>query len=370
MTLDDLAHEAHFAAQGLMDCALDAVRGRVSENGKPSVGRIETEQHAVHGLAWLATYVEAIKEMAAYAQRLREEGRFSETERLLTRIGLGEYLAQVFSAIPMNQSEIVRPSDFGLALEDVAPFRNEIVESLIAEGNTRENRAALAALIAEAREGAIGDPGLDDTFEAIRGEMRRFADAEVAPHAQGWHRANAYIPLEVIRGLSEMGVFGLTIPEAYGGMGLGKVAMCVVSEELSRGYIGVGSLGTRSEIAAELILVGGTEGQKRKYLPRIASGEILPTAVFTEPNTGSDLASLRTRAIRDGDGYVVSGAKTWITHPVRADLMTLLVRTNPEERGYRGLSMFLAEKRAGRTPSLSRSRACRAPKSRCSAIAA
>ena len=190
---------------------------------------------------------------------MSEESRFGETEQLLTRIGLGEYLAQVFSAIPMNQGEIVRPSDFGLALEDVAPFRNEIVESLIAEGNSRENRAALAALIGEAREGAIGDPGLDDTFEAIRGEMRRFADAEVAPHAQGWHRANAYIPLEVIRGLSEMGVFGLTIPEAYGGMGLGKVAMCVVSEELSRGYIGVGSLGTRSEIAAELILVGGTE---------------------------------------------------------------------------------------------------------------
>ena len=347
MTLDDLADKAHFAAQGLMDCALDAVRARVSENGKPDAGRIETEQHAVHGLAWLATYVEAIKEMAAYARRMNEEGRFGETEQLLTRIGLGEYLAQAFSAIPMNQSEMVRPSDFGLAPQDVASFRNEIVESLIAEGNTRENRAALAALIGEARQGAIGDPGLDDTFEAIRGEMRRFADAEVAPHAQGWHRANAYIPLEVIRGLSEMGVFGLTIPEAYGGMGLGKVAMCVVSEELSRGYIGVGSLGTRSEIAAELILVGGTEAQKQKYLPRIASGEILPTAVFTEPNTGSDLASLRTRAIRDGDDYVVNGAKTWITHPVRADLMTLLVRTNPEERGYRGLSMFLAEKPRG-----------------------
>ncbi|MFZ0601965.1 MAG: acyl-CoA dehydrogenase family protein [Roseiarcus sp.] len=347
MTLDDLADKAHFAAQGLMDCALDAVRARVSENGKPDASRIESEQHAVHGLAWLATYVEAIKEVAAYARRMNEEGRFGQTEQLLTRIGLGEYLAQAFSAIPMNQSEMVRPSDFGLAPQDVASFRNEIIESLIAEGNTRENRAALAALIGEARQGAIGDPGLDDTFEAIRGEMRRFADAEVAPHAQGWHRANAYIPLEVIRGLSEMGVFGLTIPEAYGGMGLGKVAMCVVSEELSRGYIGVGSLGTRSEIAAELILVGGTEAQKQKYLPRIASGEILPTAVFTEPNTGSDLASLRTRAIRDGDDYVVNGAKTWITHPVRADLMTLLVRTNPEERGYRGLSMFLAEKPRG-----------------------
>ena len=154
---------------------------------------------------------------------------------------------------------MARLADFGLEPEQIVPFRNEAVEALIAGGATRENRAALAAVLGEARAGAIGDPGLDETFEAIRAEMRRFADAEVVPHAQGWHRANAYIPLEIIEGLSDMGVFGLTIPEAYGGMGLGKVAMCVVSEELSRGYIGVGSLGTRSEIAAELILVGGTE---------------------------------------------------------------------------------------------------------------
>ncbi len=347
MTLYDFARQAQLAAEGLMECALTAVRGRVSVHGKLNAAKIEAEQHAAHGLAWLATYVEAIKEMAAYAQRMHEEGRFGETEELLTRIGLGEYLAQVFGGIAMNQGEIVRLRDFGLGPEEIEPFRNEVVEGLIAGGNTVENRAALAGLIGEAREGAIGDPGLDETFEAIRGEMRRFADAEVAPHAQSWHRANAYIPLEIIAGLGGMGVFGLTIPEAYGGMGLGKVAMCVVSEELSRGYIGVGSLGTRSEIAAELILVGGTEAQKQKYLPKIASGEILPTAVFTEPNTGSDLASLRTRATRDGDGYIVNGAKTWITHPVRADLMTLLVRTNPHERGYKGLSMFLAEKPRG-----------------------
>ena len=346
MTLDDLAREAQFSVEGLLDCALNAVRERVSERGKLSPAKIEAEQHAVHGLAWLATYVEAIREMADYARRMGGEGRFGETEELLTRVALGEYFAQIFGGVAMNQGEIVRLADFGLEPQKIAPFRTEAVEALIASGNTRENRAALAALIAKA-EGIVGDPGLDETFEAIRTEMRRFADAEVAPHAQSWHRANAYIPLKVIAGLSELGVFGLTIPEAYGGMGLGKVAMCVVSEELSRGYIGVGSLGTRSEIAAELIMVGGAEAQRQKYLPKIASGEILPTAVFTEPNTGSDLASLRTRAVREGDEYVVNGAKTWITHPVRADLMTLLARTDPNEKGYRGLSMFLAEKPRG-----------------------
>jgi (2S)-methylsuccinyl-CoA dehydrogenase len=191
------------------------------------------------------------------------------------------------------------------------------------------------------------DPGLDETLDAMRQEMRKFADSEVAPRAHQWHLANQYIPLEVMADMAELGVFGLTIPEQYGGMGLGKESMCVVSEELSRGYIGVGSLGTRSEIAAELILGGGTEAQKRKWLPKIAAGEVLPTAVFTEPNVGSDLASLKTRAVRENDVYKVYGNKTWITHPVRADLMTLLVRTNPGEPGYRGLSMLLAEKPRG-----------------------
>ncbi len=353
MDLDALASQANLASQAqsaveaLLGRACVAMRDRVSEKGRLDAVRIEREQHAVHGLAWLATYVEAIKELAGYARRQSDEGRFGETEELLTRIGIGEYLAQVFGGIAMNQGEIVRLSDFGLDEAIVAMFRKGAVAELIDAGNTVEARARLTQLILEAPEGAIGDLGLDETLEAIRGEMRRFADAEVVPHAQGWHRRNEYIPLEIIKGLADMGVFGLTIPESYGGLGLGKIAMCVVSEELSRGYIGVGSLGTRSEIAAELILVGGTDAQKQNYLPRIASGEILPTAVFTEPNTGSDLASLRTRATREGDVYKVQGNKTWITHPVRADLMTLLVRTNPDQPGYKGLSMLLAEKPRG-----------------------
>ena len=328
--------------------ATAAVRRTVSADGALSADLIEQEQHAAHGLAWLATYVQAIREMLAYRERLAGEGRFGETEELLTKIGIGEFLAQIFGGIPMSQSEIVRLGDFGLSADVIARHRSDAVERLIAGGNIAAHRKRLAELIDQSdAHGTIGDPGIDETLEAMRDEIRKYAEAEVLPHAHEWHLKNEYIPLDVIEGLSGLGVFGLTIPEEFGGMGLGKVAMCLVSEELSRAYIGVGSLGTRSEIAAELILSGGTDAQKQKYLPKIASGEILPTAVFTEPNTGSDLASLRTRALRDGDTYKISGNKTWITHPVRADLMTLLARTDPNEKGYRGLSMFLAEKPRG-----------------------
>jgi (2S)-methylsuccinyl-CoA dehydrogenase len=181
----------------------------------------------------------------------------------------------------------------------------------------------------------------------IRDQFRRYADEKVVPFAHDWHLKDELIPMAVITDLAEMGVFGLTIPEEFGGFGLSKASMVVVSEELSRGYIGVGSLGTRSEIAAELILCGGTDEQKAQWLPKLASGEILPTAVFTEPNTGSDLGSLRTRAVKVDDDWEVTGNKTWITHAARTHVMTLLARTDPETTDYRGLSMFLAEKTPG-----------------------
>jgi (2S)-methylsuccinyl-CoA dehydrogenase len=341
-----LGRSATHAVEALLGDAVRAVRARVAVENHTVDRLFDREQRATHGLAWLATYVEAIRQLTSYAERLYDAGSLGETEALLVQIGLAEYLAQIVGGIPMSQGEIVRPSDLGLSAAAVANRIAGPVETLIATGNA-ERRARLIELMRRQRDATVGDCGLDETLSSIREEMRRFADNEVTPHAQEWHLTNSYIPLDVIAQMAELGVFGLTIPEAFGGMGLGKESMCVVSEELSRGYIGVGSLGTRSEIAAELILASGTEEQQRKWLPKIASGEILPTAVFTEPNIGSDLASLKTRAVRHGDVYKVYGNKTWITHPVRADLMTLLVRTNPKEPGYRGLSMLLAEKPRG-----------------------
>jgi len=350
LTLTDLiplSAQAVDAADALLSKARIAVAKKVSVDGKPTPALLEKEQVAAHGLAWFATYVEALRQLSAYAARMEEEGRFSEMEQLLVQAAFGEYLLQMQGGIPMSQGEIVRPQDLGLSQDDLQCLQTPAVQTLTQQGNTRQVRARLAQMIGESAGAAtFGNAGLEETYDQIRDQMRRFADDKVLPYAHDWHLKDEYIPMEVVNEMSELGVFGLTIPEEFGGLGLGKESMCVVSEELSRGYIGVGSLGTRSEIAAELILGGGTPEQKAKWLPKIAAGETLPTAVFTEPNTGSDLASLRTRAKQDGDVYKVTGNKTWITHAARADIMTMLVRTN-DAPGYRGLSMLLAEKPRG-----------------------
>ncbi len=347
--LTALAAEAAAATGALLAKAKDAVGRALKEGGKLSASALEREQHSAHGLAWLATYGEAIRQLSAYAARREAEGLLSELDALLVQIGLGEYLNQIAGGIPMSQGETVRLNTLGLSDKDSAAFLDApAVRLLMTQASTSATRARAAALIGSQQGStSYGDPGLDETLEAVRSEMRRFGQGEVAPHAQAWHLANALVPIEVIEHMAALGVFGLTIPEEFSGLGLGKEAMCVVSEELSRAWIAVGSLGTRTEIAAELILQNGTAQQKQRWLPPLASGEIIPTAVFTEPNTGSDLASIKTRAVRDGDVYRITGQKTWITHGARADLMTLMARTGPADSGYRGLSMFLAEKPRG-----------------------
>ena len=305
-------------------------------------------QSKLHGLAWTATYVEALKQMSFWGEELLKSGGFSKTERIILILSFSEYLNQLFGGIMMSQNEIIRPADLdhkGVALEklnckEVSFFKDEV--------NVDHLRSEFIELIIENESTPfIGNDGLDEDQTIIRQEFHKFSKDKIEPFAHEWHLKDELIPLNVIDELASLGVFGLTIPEEFGGTGLDKITMCVVSEELSRGYIGVGSLATRTDIASELILCGGSREQKEHWLPKISSGEIMPTAVFTEPNTGSDLGNLQTRAILDGEEYCITGNKTWITHASRANLMTLLARSDRDKSGYKGLSMFLVPKSAG-----------------------
>jgi (2S)-methylsuccinyl-CoA dehydrogenase len=344
--LPSLLARAADAAQAFVAAARGPVKARIEgQNGRVDRGLADLEQHVVHGFGWVASYAELLREVAGWATKLEAEGAFGEIEALLAQLLFAEYGAQLRGGIPMNQGEVIRPGDL---TDDASALADPALDTLIRKGGTQAVKTAITRHLAEARGHAIlENAGLDETYTMVRDQFFAFSRDKVAPHAHEWHLKDELIPLSLLEELGEMGVFGMTVPEEFGGLGMGKTAMCVVSEELSRGWIGVGSLGTRSEIAAELILGGGTEAQKAQWLPQIAGAAILPTAVFTEPDTGSDLGALRTRAVLSGGEYRISGNKTWITHAARADVMTLLVRTNPETKDHSGLSMLLAPKQRG-----------------------
>ena len=306
-------------------------------------------QSKLHGLAWTATYVEALKQMSIWAEQLYKKESFGKTERIILILSFNEYLNQIFGGIMMSQNELIRPADLDHKKEALEKLNCEEVFFFKDEVDVDQLRSELITLIVQNESTSfIGNDGLGEDQNIIRREFNKFAKEKIEPFAHEWHLKDELIPLNVIEELANLGVFGLTIPEEFGGTGLDKITMCVVSEELSRGYIGVGSLATRTDIASELILCGGSKEQKEHWLPKISSGEIMPTAVFTEPNTGSDLGSLQTRAILDGEEYSITGNKTWITHASRANLMTLLARSDRNKGGYKGLSMFLVPKSPGK----------------------
>jgi len=345
--LPALLNETADAARDATGAARDALAAQVIRNARLDRTLADQHQHLMHGLGWYAAYAEVLTRLSQWAQHLEDNGGLRETDALLAALLAGEYAAQMRAGIAMSQGETIRPREFSdprvlEALDSAA------IDTLIRVGTNETAKQRIASLLAATHGQSILEcSGLDESLDAIRDQFHAFGEKKIVPFAHEWHLKDQLIPLELIAELGEMGVFGLTIPEQYGGHGMGKLAMCVVSEELSRAWIGVGSLATRSEIAAELILGSGTEAQKRQWLPTIASAQILPTAVFTEPNTGSDLGALRTRAVLEGDAYRITGAKTWITHGARADLMTLLVRTDPDTSDWRGLSMLLAPKPRG-----------------------
>lgn len=197
-----------------------------------------------------------------------------------------------------------------------------------------------------------GPRHLDSELELMQDTFRKFAETQIKPVAQEIHRQNLDVPEAIIQGLAEIGTFGLSIPEAYGGFTTGGegeyLGMVVATEELSRGSLGAGgSLVTRPEILARGLLAGGTEEQKQTWLPRLASGEVMNAVAVTEPDYGSDVASVRVTASRtqDGQGFLINGVKTWCTFAARAEVLMLLARTDPDlKKTHRGLSLFVVPK--------------------------
>jgi (2S)-methylsuccinyl-CoA dehydrogenase len=343
-----LLDAAATAARAFVDSVSTNMALRIAAvDGKPDRAAADREQHAVHGFGWYACYAELMRQVADWAARLDRVGEYGPIEALLAQLLFSEYGAQLIGGIPMNQGEIIRPRDLGASADQLALLNEPALLTLVAGGGTQNVKTEICSRLIEAQgRPTLERSGLDPIFDTIRDQFFDFSRAEVAPHAHRWHLADDLIPISLVDRLAALGVFGMTIPETHGGLGMGKTAMCVVSEELSRAWIGVGSLATRSEIAAELILTG-TAAQQAAWLPKIASGEVLPTAVFTEPDTGSDLGALKTRAVLSDGAYNVFGSKTWITHAARADMMTLLVRTDPATTDHRGLSMLIAPKPRG-----------------------
>ena len=321
------------------------LKEKLSIDGKINNELLEKHQHEGHGYAWFETYRIALRETFNWFKNLKETKKATKLESGILLFSFAEYLSQMRSGIMMSQTEIVRPESLGISSQSFSFCDSPEIAGLIKLGLSETVKAEIVESL---ENGIFPNLGLnDETLEMIQDQFKKFTDEEIVPHANEWHLKDDLIPDEVLKKMSELGVFSIAIPENYGGLGMGKVAMCVVTEELSRGFLAAGSLGTRAEIAGELIRLGGTEDQKNKYLPEIAAGNILTTAVFTEPNTGSDLGSLSTRAQLDGDNYVINGNKTWITHGARSDLMTVLARTDSEQKGYKGLSMFLVDKPRG-----------------------
>ena len=306
----------------------------------------EKNQHLVHGFAWIATYIEALRQINNWGIELANKNKLNEFEQLILDISFIEYIRQILNGIPMSQTEFIKITDYEiinkndeLKISENFNFSNinELKERLVKIAINKDNIIALE------------NTGLDTEYEQIREQFQKFNSLNVHNNSNKWHLEDKLIPQKIIDDLATLGVFGLTIPEKYGGLGLNKLAMCVVSEELARGYIGVGSLATRTEIASELILNDGTETQKDFWLPKISKGETIPAACFTEPDSGSDLGSITTKAKKDDGKFLISGNKTWITHASRSNLLIILARTNPDILlKHKGLSIFLVPKNQGK----------------------
>lgn len=327
-------------ARRLLGTAEDLVE-RALERGRDITGRgarIDDHQVLVERLSYAATQARAAREMLAALDVAKAEGRTGEA---FERAGVAA-VALLCGSLRDRLEPVV--DDLGLGEEGLASLFTSEVRALL-------RRACHDSVLCDIGRRTIACRGrepwpLDELSEQVRDAVRDFAEREVAPEAERIHRSDALVPESFIRSMAELGYFGLAIPEAYGGSELGNLAMILTTEELSRASLAAaGSLITRPEILTKALLGGGTEAQKREWLPRIASGEIMVGISVTEPDIGSDVAGVKCRVDRRGDDYVIQGAKSWCTFAGRANVLALLARTDPDPaKGAKGLSLFIVPK--------------------------
>jgi len=309
--------------------AVDAAKSVVDAGFErlAAAGDVEADQVVAYDLAHAAAAVETARALLDYGAKGDLEGRIS--------------CAFVADAVHDVATRLLgREASWGTSLADL-----ENVFPFISAYRSPKFLSELC--------GEQGPRHLDEDLEMVQDTFRRFAENEIRPAAEEVHRENSDIPEPIIGGLAELGAFGLSVPESYGGFATGGegeyLAMVIATEELSRGSLGVGgSLITRPEILTRALVKGGTEEQKKEWLPRMASGEVMVAVAATEPDYGSDVAGFKTTATPDGDGWRITGVKTWCTFAARAELLMLLARTDPDRsKAHKGLSLFVVPKERG-----------------------
>ena len=317
------------AAAAVVDAAARHLANASSENGRISVAKLDKHQVVAYDLAHAASAVAGSRVMLDYAKH-------GELEAKLAYAYIADGFADIVGRLVGREAEWgVDPSQLESAHDFVAAHRDP---------------AFLESLADDLPRHGTGPAHLDDDFDMVRDTFHRFAQDKIRPVAEHIHRTNADIPDEIINGMAEIGGFGLSVPEEYGGFAAGGesdyLAMCVATEELSWGSLGAGgALITRPEILTRAIVKGGTEEQKHGWLPQIASGERIVGVMVTEPDFGSDVAGVKTAATAVDGGYLINGVKTWCTFAGRADTLMVLVRTDPDRTlGHRGLSVVVVDK--------------------------
>ena len=331
MTDLELARQAAAHARRVLGEAGGHLAARASKDGKVSTAKLNALQPEAFQLARHLAQVTASEAMIAWG------ARHGEHERAVAALYVALACAELERWVRFNEA--------ALGFDDQRPRFPDELEAFIARALSTPNLCAVGAQMLERDVDPAGAMGLSPDHLSIQQQFARFADEQVKPRAEWIHRHDRLLPEELLQAMGELGVFGISIPESYGGSFMDHLTMIIATEELSRASLGAGgSVITRPEICAKALLAGGTEEQKQKWLPKLASGEAVVSVAVTEPNAGSDVAAVKVSARKVEGGYLINGEKTWCTFAGRANLFVLLARTGGADEGHRGLTLFLAEK--------------------------